>query len=1063
MNRFPSSPRGAALIVVLVLVSAIALVVISLYAVTRSEAQLSGSRIADTRAHLAERAAFEDAKNLLASLTANDHYLVTSAMDPTSPGTAGARYTFLITPSADGLEQTPLFAGGVAKSVGMPDLDGTRTDVLADGALVAPEIDFDNGDTVQGIETYGLLHLADSGDVIPEDRKPKTVLQEIVPRAGDRFVQRYTWWIEDLEGYPNLDAVGGWTDHYESSNDRLALDFVRPGYSSHDPRTLPDSPDDPRGARITTTENGPFAWQFPKSFRGQLFTDQVAPGLSTREIILQPWATSELSQSDHPYASATEAISARHWGPVYPSAGTIGHETGHRYAIGLRPYLAIPIIPFGHGYADEGKPRHLLNLLVANRDMQIAEIITRNLPAFDDRKGAFPSTESYVHTLAANAIDYADADRLPSSPGNTTNGADKKFRGVDAYSPVNEFFVRFRYKGYRDKGTSWELEFEAELFAEFWNTFNEDVEMSSASLDFSFLDGLEFRTETRWHRLPDEDIVQNDPKDIGFDVNLSPNEIRVLPLGTIVWKTTVAKATGLPSAFPVISGVQGTINSSARASYRMTLSGTLVDSRGRTEPATSTQPQHGFFFQRHSGDMVPDDFFMRVATGNRRLKGFGAIASRKGSHLGDPWMDYYSQSTLDNAVFRTSEYRNHSSPGLRNLSTEAMNSRSSDKKDLYADQIRVREWPDGGYDNALAVDASGEFGSGFGRTPRSDEDVPTDFPLPTDPNRAPWRISNLGRFFSVTELGNLHDPVMWVYGDVGGGSDVTNSIEDQDYSDYRSIHLKSLPSDASSSPLWGGGNTLRIGRPEHELFDQPGMRASQLLDLFHAGENGSNLRAVDGDDNMLYAHYDPRDHQPPPTAPNAVEAEREPYTRVHDTRLHAHSPFRRIYGHLNINSAPTRFEIETMLRGSLVSAGLLVEQDSEITPLYTDETELGRLAKTLNEDSISKVAADLFRARPFVGPSHLARVLSHSLEGHDALPKHCNDAEAEETFARLFNTTSFSSRHFRIFTYAETAHSETKVVFARHRRVYEVFAEPIREADGTISRVRLQVLSSRDL
>jgi hypothetical protein len=635
------------------------------------------------------------------------------------------------------------------------------------------------------------------------------------------------------------------------------------------------------------------------------------------------------------------------------------------------------------------------------------------------------------------------------------------FRGVDSYSPVNEFFIRFEYTGYNDLGTDWEFEFRADLFAEFWNTSNQEFSHSDVRLDFEFLENLRFKSETKWNDIPDTAIVLNEPFDTGFSVALTPNEISVVDLGDMEWKVSIPKQES-PSAFPIVSSLKGKVSASARASYSLHLTAVKVDSRGRTpasETPTPAIPKHGFFFQPHNQILNPGDHFMRVATGNRRLKGYGAIAIKKGSHLGDPWMDYYSQSTLDNSSYRGSEYKNHASPGLRNLSAASLTSRAADKKDLYADQIRVRDWPDRGYENALHQTASGEYDDVLGKTPKDNDEMPTSFSQPTDPARAPWRISNTGRFFSVSELGNLHDPVMWV----AGPASALNSISNQHYNENRDTFLKSLPLDATPSPLWGGGNTLRIGRPEHELFDRPGMRANQLLDLFHVGYNGSNLLAENGNDAELYANYDPRDHQPPPTALNPVDSLTQPYSLVHDPKLHAQSEFDRIHGHLNINAAPTILEIETLLRGALVSNGLILEQDSEITPIYTDEIEIGALAKTLNPDAIPLVAADLYKARPFYSPSHLARVLSELLDRHDALPEHYNDAEAEETFARMLNTTTFSSRHFRIFTYAETIQPETEQVFARQHRVYEVFVEPVRDDTGEITRCRMQILSSRDL
>jgi len=85
------------------------------------------------------------------------------------------------------------------------------------------------------------------------------------------------------------------------------------------------------------------------------------------------------------------------------------------------------------------------------------------------------------------------------------------------------------------------------------------------------------------------------------------------------------------------------------------------------------------------------------------------------------------------------------------------------------------------------------------------------------------------------------------------------------------------------------------------------------------------------------------------------------------------------------------------------------------------------------------------------------------VEKYDALPPHHNDAEAEETFARLFNTTTFKIRHFRIYTYAETYHKLTGEVVARKKMAYNVFVRPTHTSDGAIKSSRLEVLSVSQL
>jgi hypothetical protein len=91
-----------------------------------------------------------------------------------------------------------------------------------------------------------------------------------------------------------------------------------------------------------------------------------------------------------------------------------------------------------------------------------------------------------------------------------------------------------------------------------------------------------------------------------------------------------------------------------------------------------------------------------------------------------------------------------------------------------------------------------------------------------------------------------------------------------------------------------------------------------------------------------------------------------------------------------------------------------------------------------------------------------------------ALPNWGSDALQEEPFARIFNATTFSSRHFRIYVQGEvlTRHpdalkevlaNESGKVIGRCMKVYEVFLLPIRNSSGKITSTQLQVLNVRSL
>lgn len=1032
---------GAALIVTLILVTAIVLVTISYFSISRQEMEVSQSTVAIVRADLGLEAAFAEAGGLLQTATANDRYLVTTAFDMGETGRR-TRYTFLTVPGSTEVSHRPLYSGGEPQKQVLPNLDAIATTDLLGKPVAIPEVKFDPGKESREIRISSLTHLTEAGVPELEEARPKTIFQEIDAVEGTPYQTRYCYWIEDLEGYPNLDVVGTWSDRFEDSVDGITRDFQRYGYSEHDSRVSEAL--EPKRFQL---EGSPGVFfQFPSSFRGQGLVNQVAAGLSPREISLFQWPVPVLPPKRHPYYRASELASLRNFLPVPKDSS---ESTEQRFSFGLSAYLRRPLIPYGHRYPEEGKPRFNLNTLVANRDLQIADIISRNLPSFRNRAGGFPDDDDYLATLAANAIDYADADSLPCLPSNTLNANDRRFRGVDSYCTANEFFVKFEYVGYEVQKTGWNVIFEATPYVEFWNTSNRPAEMSDLRLRFRFLETIRFKSNGIWQKIEEAHRTRDDafPTTGGLSVTVAPNEYRVLAFGKIRWSVPVSVKQPSPIAFPVVQDIRGVSNASIRAHYELYRGNDLLDQCGRSDPADDPKkPAYGFFFSRYSTVINPGEFYVRLATPGLATEAFGFNAGQ-GSLLGDPWMTFYTRATGEDA-----QYRLKGTPASRNYDHDKV---GADRPDWIRDQTRVRDWPDRGYESAIGVSF-----------PSSDQDLPDAYNHPANEGEeafTPWRISNLARYYSVTELGNLHDPVMWIPGPVGTPDFSLTKPSTRRFDVLRNTWLASLPLQATPGKMWGGGNTLRIGRPEHELFDRPGMRASQLLDFFHVGINGSNLGPEGNDTELLYRHYDPRDHQPPTTALNPVQSLTKPYSMVYGNDLHAQGKFELLYGKLNLNSAPTLFEIEALLRGPSVFSDIRLKKDSFETPEYEREGKTVTLRSALKEEAIPLIAAGLYAARPFYSPSHLARVFSELLKRHDALPDHFNDAEAEEPFARLLNTTSFSSRHFRIYTYAEVFHRETGLVMARGRRVYDVFLRPIHNEQGEVTESRLEVITSRDL
>ncbi|MGA0846014.1 MAG: hypothetical protein ACO3RV_05685, partial [Luteolibacter sp.] len=251
---------------------------------------------------------------------------------------------------------------------------------------------------------------------------------------------------------------------------------------------------------------------------------------------------------------------------------------------------------------------------------------------------------------------------------------------------------------------------------------------------------------------------------------------------------------------------------------------------------------------------------------------------------------------------------------------------------------------------------------------------------------------------------------------------------------------------SKSSPEFGGGNTLRIGRPEHPRFDQPGQRAAHLLDLFHTGRSRSE---------------------------NSDERQ---------------GPLTEIAGHINLNTA-SREALGMALAGKL-------EQDPEMSRFIADrhDTAAGRrypLVQKLTGAALpditetSKRMADaIIESRPFASTAELAAsqekdgtpifgnpTLFNGFTNPTRYPRlQWTDSAAEESFARLFDAASVRSRNFRVWVIGQSVEPTTATnadpkVLAEVRKCFSVFADPgERESTGEIKteNFQLRILHEND-
>lgn len=730
----------------------------------------------------------------------------------------------------------------------------------------------------------------------------------------------------------------------------------------------------------------------------------------------------------------------------------------------------------------------------------IAEQIATYLPNFaPERMGGYTlprgnasvaaRANAYLRCLAAGMIDYADTDSEPSMDGDPfvdPNGGSAtrypSYRGMDSYPVVTEQWQRYRLESSEAGAVTYSITH----YLEVWNMTNQPIsgevaaayevngrvqvgfggEIDLATAGLSAESGRPLVGQLpgnrginlpgAWHtpiRIDNPNAPETPEPLIGGNPPsqrpLEPNEVRVL--------------TFTPVRIRIPTGV-GTVTS--------------VDFRGRDGSDSDLRSRYRLAFRPTGADgfalvdqpLAPLERYTRnVRTSNRQRfntthpgMSYAVRNSNYANNVGDPRSAFFINYFQD-----VVNYDGGSSPWARNL-------RMNISGDPMYRENRTNLWPDGGHNAATRGQALGSLN----RNPDDKQLRPAIHAAlsANNPNGLMERqkyvqvISNKGRFFSVTELGHIFDPIMW---DPNGGSE----FDTPQMRDFANIAPGTRP---RASDKFCGGNTLRIGRPEHTRFQANATAtapagapvdrrrsATALLDLFHCG----------------------------------IPRSMDPLKRTGD--------FVRIDGHVNLNTAS--FDVlRALVAGHLATdPRLKLDQSKPEPPLNAPNRLQAPSSQPLSDDADSHpgladlVAELIIRNRPYLSPAELPEklrlptseelatrpysrvreldinqdglvlepgqpILGASRRGSNdrSIEPEWNDAAAEETFARLFNNTTVRSRHFQVVVtgqaIAKTRSAQTKVLATR-ARLYHIFLRPIRDETGTIIRQQTEILYARNL
>ena len=974
---------GFTLPAVLVVVAALLILAVGILLVTGIERSTARSFVDRQRAELAARSGIEEIRNVLARETANDDFLVFQSTLPqpieqTTPPREPAPHLFIARASIEegitAYRYVPLFSTHQDPQV----QDKTQ--------LRTPEVEpLFNPEENQRIDFTTLPY---------QDK----VRAAWIPIRDDknRIIARYAYWVEDLQG--KIDALNaGNTKGPEGAHLRTAYPFPAPGMNREalswtEPKLDqiaihvldPASGDKPAGSLTKDLIKGRPAMLSPDSALG-------AAG------ILPPLARDARGIPQSPLAAAVEA-----------NVTTV-----------VRPWQERPTIPFAPGIDPQvsGKPKlNLTALLELPRGAAIeafAGLLKTALPDFERRNPVFP--ENYHETLAAAAFDYADADQdITVESG--------RYRGLESAPLLSEVYLQVNYLGRTTRDGRRILNWRFTVCAELWNMSNLPAN-GSARVSYE----VDLRPATGFGSSPDafpfdDPELLDDPtqathnltKEGGLywtpaqNVSLGPNQYRFLKFADVLYSIDAGSASvSVGENFDLVE------NEGSRGISLQWNGNTAdrIEKIKRLDTANNNNSQWAF-------RMGTAKTVAKAGIPGHTYRSVG----RYWNNMGDPRISYYIRSIpLDENA--TPE---NLSPNRRNVRISSIYNATTGPTRFFG-RVLPSEWPDGGHNSQV----------GSWSVTKTETILPTDTRYnydSTDEFTAPLRISNAGRFFSPTELGHIHDPLMWRF--AYNNAQDTSTLLGGNFPASR-LYFPDVIQLSTADATYGGGNTLRVGRREHPRFDVPGQRAAHLLDLFHAGDSTSE----------------------------AEEDRRGPLVTME--------------GSVNLNTAG-RDAIRALAAGVLMqdrSIARMTNRSHRPAPHLSPAIQplFGNIGTPTTTKAADRIADAIIACRPFASWAEVASAsirprLTPDLNVADPSQVfgnremysqgdnlQWNDAAAEETFARVFEASTLRSRNFRVWVVAQAltplaAGSTAKPeVLAEVRRSFTLFADPgPRDDDGAI-------------
>ena len=1016
---------GFTLPAILVVVAALLILAVGILLVVSIERSTSRCFVDQTKAELAARAGLEEVKGIFQHEAANDDFLVIQSHlnAPLTPGFQSPAHLFLTRGKVDSgnfaYRYLPLFS--------------TQSTPPETTNLLSPVVEPLVGDHPNQYKDFTAL---------PYNDKVRVTWVNI-SNAKNQVVSRYAYWVEDLQSRVDAGTAGNTKDGgahkrygWSQGDGSKFAKFPAPGLNPEESKLGPNGRDaEPPLNAVALYTLDPSA-----GVKDDSNLDKTI--IKTREWLVSPDSILAVAGVKPPLIR-----------------GIDGHLTDAKsqsieenLTALVQPYDEQPLVPFVRNIDPiaVGRPKLNLNALLAKPPAEavdeMAAWIRVGLPKFEARKGLDAFPQDYLKTLAANTLDYADSDTDATvSPVPLTSNS---YRGLDAYPVLSEVILHTKYLGIANFKNRKVLLWQMILFVELWNHSNQQVS-GTATVTYenklrpssigTGVTGTYFDSD---QLLTDPDQVSAMPPLTKSDgqfwsrplgqlgnlvVQLDPNQYQFYRAVTVDYRFDVG-----PSSQFINGKTPFEINEQHAGSSGISMkwNGKIVD---RSDKLLR-------------GRQGISDFDFTIGTkkqiGQAQIPGhsYGFPGDFKDA-MGDPRQSIYLLGDSEYPLSNNS-YPGNVSPNRRNIRNVTIYRNGQGSSRVYG-RVQPSDWPDGGHDTDVPSSALPIIPVSMFNYDPADTDI---YPKITNAREgeAPTYLSNRGRFYSATELGRIYDPIMFEPKYKSSADTEVLLLKGQmpeGQVSWPSVEVGSTP-----SPYFGGGNTLRIGRPEHPLFDKPakhtpslmpGDHAARLLDLFHAGKSRSE---------------------------SAKDRE---------------GPVVRIEGHINVNTA-SKDTLRAMVGGVLVADPRLVKRISEVHDPSTMAAPVLPLEVSVpTKDQQGDVLADaIIRGRPYSSPSEIASALTDvgqvAFGNRDLLPDgnkvQWSDAAAEEAFDRVYEAATVRSRNFRVWVIGQVIiptqiSNRSPEVLAEVRKVYTIFADPgMRRSDGAVvsTNLKIKTLSERD-